>query len=76
MATKNPTNDNEDFDEPLDDAFDDYEEIEFKKISHKHTSNARRRHEQLKEERALELLLNDDFDYYSASESDDLYDWH
>jgi len=72
MTTKESTKDEEDFDEPTDDSFDEYEEIEFKKTSHKHTSNARRRHEQLKEDRALAQLLNGDFDNYS--EFDDLYD--
>lgn len=71
MTTKKTMEDEEDFDEPADDSFDEYEEMEFKKTPHKHTSNARRRHEQLKEDRALEQLLYGDFDDYS--EFDDLY---
>jgi len=67
MAKKKPTKVEEDFDEAVDDeetgdeALDDYEELEFKQVSHKPSSNARRRHEQLKEEKALQRLLNDDY---------------
>ena len=68
MTKKKSVKDNDDFDEAVDDSedalFDEYEEIEFKKTLHKHASNARRRHEQLKEDRELERLLSSDFDYF------------
>jgi hypothetical protein len=61
----NAEDDDYDDDEPVDDSLDDYEEIELKEIAAlKPALNARRRHEQLKEERALERLLRNDF-----------YDW-
>jgi hypothetical protein len=66
MAKKKPAKEEEVFDDVDDDAtdddtLDDYEELEFKQVAHKPTSNARRRHEQLKEERALQRLLNEDY---------------
>jgi hypothetical protein len=69
MTKKKRTEDDDDFDEFEDDAFYDYEELEFKKTSPKHSLNARRRHEQLKEEKRLERLLNSDYDYF---EDDDI----
>ena len=81
MAKKKSVKDNDDFDEEVDaseaedESFDDYEEIEFKKTSHKHSSNARRRHEQLKEDRALERLLSSDFDYFDDYNSNDFNDY-
>ena len=70
MAIKKTTED-DDFDEPVDDSIDEYEELEFKKTSRKRSSNARRRHEQLKEDRALERLLSGDLDYF-----EDYNDYH
>lgn len=84
MARKKSVKGNDDFDEAVDasgaeeDSFDEYEEVEFKKASHKHSSNARRRHEQLKEDRALERLLSSDFDYfddYNANDANDFSDY-
>jgi len=72
MTKKQSTEDEDDFEEFEDDEFDDYEELEFKKSSPKHATNARRRHEQLKEEKRLERLLNSDYDYF---EDDDLSDY-
>ncbi|MDH5767307.1 MAG: hypothetical protein OEZ38_14930, partial [Gammaproteobacteria bacterium] len=63
MTKKKSTKNEDDFDESIDDAFDEYEEIEFKKTSQRRSLNARRRHEQLKEDRKLEKLLSNDFDY-------------
>lgn len=78
MAKKKPVQEEDDFDELPDDSFDEYEEIEFKKMSHKRISNARRRHEQLKEEKALERLLGDDFNDWDNNDDwgygDDLHD--
>ena len=64
MAKKKSIKDDDDFDQPVDDLFDEYEEAELKKASQKYSSNARRRHEQLKEEKELERLLSADFDYF------------
>lgn len=79
MAKKKSVKGNDDFDEAVDDSeensFDEYEEIEFKKTLHKHSSNARRRHEQLKEDRALERLLSSDFDYFDDYNANDFNDY-
>jgi hypothetical protein len=60
--------DDEDFDDDVEDnddpMLDDYEDIETKPVPCKDSSGARRRLEQLKEEKALERLLKGDF-----------YDW-
>jgi hypothetical protein len=69
MANKKSTNTDDDFEDVENDSLDEYEELDFKKISPKHSLNARRRHEQLKEEKRLERLLNSDFDYF---EDDDI----
>lgn len=61
MAEKN--SDEDDFDEEVDDEeLDGYDSEEDKLISFKDSAAARRRLEQIKEERALERLLKGDFD--------------
>jgi hypothetical protein len=61
MAEKN--NDEDDFeDEAVEEELDDYDVEEEKLISFKDSAAARRRLEQIKEERALERLLKGDFD--------------
>jgi hypothetical protein len=62
MAEK--VSDDDDFDEEADDddMLDDYEDVENAPVSFKDSSAARRRLEQLKEEKALERLLKGDFD--------------
>lgn len=86
MAKNKPTSIDDDFEDMENDAFDEYEELGFKKTSPKQSLNARRRHEQLKEEKRLERLLNSDFDYFedddinfiddfkNLSDYDDLYE--
>lgn len=63
MAKKKPATKEEDDDfESLDeDILDEYDYMEFKKPSQKYHSNARRRHEKLKEEKELERLLGNDY---------------
>ncbi|MFC1589544.1 PA3496 family putative envelope integrity protein [Pseudomonadota bacterium] len=53
--------DDEAFDDVDDEMPEDQEEIENKEITAKTQSDARRRVEQLREEKALERLLNDDY---------------
>jgi hypothetical protein len=61
MADK--ISDEDDFDEEaVDEDLDDYDAEEQKLISFKDSAAARRRLEQIKEERALERLLKGDFD--------------
>lgn len=61
MAEK--ISDEDDFDEEaVDEELDDYDAEEQKLISFKDSAAARRRLEQIKEERALERLLKGDFD--------------
>lgn len=79
MAKKKSVKDNDDFDEAVDDSeedsLDEYDEMEFKKTLHKYSSNARRRHEQLREDRALERLLSSDFDYFDDYNANDYGDY-
>jgi len=61
MAEK--ISDEDDFDEEVvDEGMDDYDTEPEKLISFKDSAAARRRLEQIKEERALERLLKGDFD--------------
>ena len=76
MAKKKPRkeeDDDVDFDEDSDEILDEYDDIAFRKTSHKHSSNARRRHEQLKEDRELERLLGND--YQDWDYGGDYVDW-
>lgn len=53
----------DDFDDESDDEMlDDFEQVEIRQISFKDSAAARRRLEQIKEEKALERLLKGDFD--------------
>lgn len=76
MAKNKPTSIDDDFEDMENDAFDEYEELGFKKTSPKQSLNARRRHEQLKEERRLERLLNSDFDYFEDDDFKNLSDYN
>lgn len=60
MSKKKHTESEDDFDEMEDDFYDDYEDMDIRKS--KHSTNARRRAEELKEERRLERMINGDYD--------------
>ncbi|MCG6939272.1 MAG: hypothetical protein LJE83_14015 [Gammaproteobacteria bacterium] len=70
MTKKNSTDNDDDFEDiDNDDFYDEFDELDFKKSSPK-SSNARRRHEQLKEDRRLERMINGDMDEYDDFEDD------
>ena len=85
MSKSKHTESEDDFDEMDDEFYDEFDDTDFKKS--KHTTNARRRAEELKEERRLERMINGDYDdlddygsdayindYDDLNDFDDLYE--